>query len=357
MTDPVKVLVVDDSPLVRRVLVQALESDPDVRVVAQAADAYAARDALMAAAPDVMTLDVEMPRLDGLTFLRKIMHYRPLPVVVISAHTQDGAARSLEALSAGAFDVLGKPESAAGLTALRDQLLAVVKAAVHTRRTKAAAPARPPAVALGPLPVVAPLPGAGCELIALGASTGGTVALEKLLTAVEPGLPPIVITQHMPANFTKAYAQRVNSLSRLSVREAVDGEPLEPGTALVAPGGKHLLVRRDGSGYRCRVKTGPLVSGHAPSVDVLFRSVAEAAGGKALGALLTGMGRDGADGLLAMRQAGAHTIAQDEASCVVFGMPRAAIDLGAAVEVLSLEILRARLTQGSLIRHASAAPA
>jgi two-component system, chemotaxis family, protein-glutamate methylesterase/glutaminase len=343
----IKVLVVDDSAVVRRLITQALESEPGIRVVAQAADAYAARDALMAAAPDVVTLDIEMPRLDGLSFLRKIMHYRPMPVIIVSSQVQDGGARALEALSAGAFDVVGKPASVAALSQLRVQLVTLVKSAFESQRPKAA-PALP--LATASIPAWPPGP---CDLIAIGASTGGTVAIEKLLSATETNLPPIVIAQHMPATFTRAYAERVNQLSALSVREAVDGEPLMGGTALVAPGGKHLLVRYDGASLRARVKAGPLVSGHAPSVDVLFRSVAETVGPRASAALLTGMGRDGAEGLLALRRAGGRTVAQDEASCVVFGMPRAAIELDGADEVLSIDRLTARLRAASLARTAA----
>lgn len=340
----VRVLVVDDSSIFRKALSQALTRDPEIEVVGTAADPYEARDKIAELNPDVITLDMEMPRMDGLTFLKRIMQYRPMPVVVISAHTQEGAPRALEALQAGAIAVVCKPSGAYSLDELSVDLTAIVRQApnVKIQAVKDDADTAPrTTIARSPGGI-----GAG-QLIAIGASTGGTVAIEEILLSLPPEMPPIVIAQHMPPFFTKSYAQRLDRLASIRVREAEDGESILPGQAAIAPGGKHLVVRQNGAGYRLQVRDGPLVSGHKPSVDVLLRSVAEAAGPKAIGLLLTGMGKDGARGLTDMHNAGAHTIAQDEASSVVWGMPKAAIDLGGADEVLPLNRMATTLVRWS----------
>ncbi len=339
MSRKVRVLVVDDSALVRKALTRALTCD-DIEVVGQAGDAWAARDQLMRCNPDVVTLDVEMPRMDGVTFLRKIMHYRPMPVIIISTLTGARTAVTLEALAAGAFDAIEKPSSPESLAALPTKLREVVRAAAESRVKPA------PGTATGHshdahLKDDAPRP----ELIAIGASTGGTVAFERIVLAVQGGesMPPMVVCQHMPSGFTKAYAERLDKLSSLAVREAVDGEPLRPGSVLIAPGGKHLRVVRGREGLAAQVSEGPLVNGHAPSVDVLFGSIAEVVGPRVFAALLTGMGRDGAQGLLQIRSRGGMTVAQDEASCVVYGMPKAAVELNAAVTVWPIDRIGSRV--------------
>lgn len=338
MSDKVKVLVVDDSALVRKALTRALTCE-DIEVVGQAGDAWAARDQLMRCNPDVVTLDVEMPRMDGVTFLRKIMHYRPMPVIIISTLTGARTAVTLEALAAGAFDAIEKPSSPESLAALPTKLREVVRAAAGSR-VKPATTSAPHSMDAH-VKDDAPRP----ELIAIGASTGGTVAFEKIAVAVQASesMPPMVVCQHMPSGFTKAYAERLDKLSALAVREAVDGEPLRPGSVLIAPGGKHLRVVRGRDGLAAQVRDGPLVNGHAPSVDVLFESVAEAVGPRVFAAILTGMGRDGAQGMLQIRGRGGMTVAQDEATCVVYGMPKAAVELNAAVTVWPIDRIASRV--------------
>ena len=327
----VRVLVVDDSAVVRSVFHQGLSRDPEIEVVGTAPDPYAARDLILEKQPDVITLDVEMPRMDGITFLHRIMRYRPTPVIVVSSLTPSGGALALEALAAGACDVMCKPGAAYSVGDMTADLVQKVKdvasAGIRALPLPAAEPPRP----------ARPLTRTPNQLVALGASTGGTVAVERILKALPHNAPGIVITQHMPELFTRFFATRLRETSRLDVREAQGGESVVPGVALVAPGNKHLLLRRSGALYLTEVKGGPRVNRHRPSVDVMFRSVAHAAGRNALGVLLTGMGADGAQGLLAMREAGAHTLAQDEASCVVFGMPKVAIDLGAVDKVLPVD--------------------
>jgi two-component system chemotaxis response regulator CheB len=325
----IKVLVVDDSAVVRQILQSALSSDPDIQVVGTAPDPFVARDLIVQLKPDVLTLDVEMPRMDGLTFLRKLMHYYPLPVIVVSSLTPEGSGLALEALSSGAVEVMCKPGAAFTVGDMGEELVEKVKAAAHAKVTKTEKDvAREAPGALGRTTN---------KVVAMGASTGGTVALERILSRMPVDGPGIVIAQHMPAMFTKQFAARMNQISEMEVREAVDGDSVIPGVALIAPGNFHMLLKRSGARYFVNVKTGPMVHRQRPAVEVLFRSVARAAGANAVGVLLTGMGADGAEGLLEMRQAGAATIAQDEASCVVFGMPRAAIEIGAAERVMSLD--------------------
>jgi two-component system chemotaxis response regulator CheB len=340
-----KVLVVDDSAIVRKVLSEIISSQPDLEVVGTAPDPYVARDKIVALDPDVLTLDIEMPRMDGLTFLDRLMRRRPLPVIVISSLAQHSTRAAVEAMRRGAVDVLPKPGGPYSVGDLRDDL---------PRRLRAAALARPALAArgAGESPPARPeeqtahrrRPDCGIQLLAIGASTGGTIAIEKILHRMPPDSPPIVIAQHIPAGFSTAFAGRLDSVCKVRVREAVSGDPLTPGVALVAPGNRHMrLERAPSGGWRTVIEDGPKVGYQRPSVDVLLHSVAAVAGPGAAGALLTGMGRDGAEGLLAMRAAGAHTIAQDEASCVVFGMPQEAIRMGAAVRVLALDRIAGEL--------------
>lgn len=335
----IRVLVVDDSAIVRKVLTDVLNQQPDIEVAGTAPDAFVARDKIVALRPDVLTLDVEMPRMDGLTFLEKLMKHYPLPVIVVSSLTQNSTRAALEALNRGAVDVLAKPGGPYSVADLKDDLPQRVRAAAAAKlRSGPPQPASRPAPAA---PVAAPVPrngGAPHHVIAIGASTGGTVAIERVLAALPPSMPPIVITQHIPPGFSTTFAQRLNKVCALEVKEAEGGETLANGMALVAPGNRHLEIERiAGGGWRTRLHDGPKVCYQRPSVDVLFRSVARDAGGNATGVLLTGMGADGAAGLLEMRRNGADTIAQNEDTCVVFGMPREAIRMGAAQKVLPLD--------------------
>jgi two-component system chemotaxis response regulator CheB len=327
----IRVLIVDDSAIVRKLLSEALAAESDIEVVGAAPDPYIARDKILALSPDVLTLDIEMPRMDGLTFLRKLMVFRPMPVIVISSLAQASCQAGMDALHAGAVEVMAKPGGPYSVGELKDTLAAKIRAAAvsHVRPSPKCDPPTLPA----PASFDKPDPRA---LIAIGASTGGTQAIEEVLTRLPAGSPGIVIAQHIPPGFSRAFAERLNRICPIRVAEASDGDRVEPGLALVAPGNFHMLVRQSGGGYRVTVKDGPLVCYQRPSVDVLFSSVAEAAGPHAVGALLTGMGSDGAQGLKKMKSAGAHTIAQDESSCVVFGMPMQAIRLGAADEVAPL---------------------
>ena len=325
----IKVLVVDDSAVVRQILQSALAADPEIKVVGTAPDPFVARDLIVQHKPDVLTLDVEMPRMDGITFLRKLMHYYPIPVIVVSSLTPEGSGLAIEALSSGAVEVMCKPGASFTVGDMGEELVEKVKIAARAKVTQIDRAVRgATSGALGRTTN---------KVIAMGASTGGTVALERILSSMPVDAPGIVIAQHMPAMFTKQFAARMNQLSEMEVREAVDGDSVIPGVALIAPGDYHMLLKRSGARYFVNVKSGPMVHRQRPAVEVLFRSVARSAGSNAVGVLLTGMGEDGAQGLLEMRQAGAFTIAQDEASCVVFGMPRAAIELGGAERVVSLD--------------------
>jgi len=334
----IRVLIVDDSALMRALVRRKLEAEPDITVVATAADAAEARQLIKHHDPDVVTLDIEMPGMDGLAFLEKIMTLRPTPVIIISGSTHEGAAATARALQLGAVDCYAK---ATAERSLADddggELARLVREAAGVRFAASAPPPRAaPAKACVPRPV--PLPRPRPDLVAIGASTGGVEALHTLLAGFPEDCPPTLIVQHINPSFAPAIVQSLGRAARPQVRLAESDLLLRPGEVLLAPGdAKHLLVARSGgSGFRSVLRAGEKVSGHRPSVDRLFASVAETAGARALGILLTGMGEDGARGLLAMAEAGAHTIAQDEASCVVFGMPRAAIALGAAREVLPL---------------------
>lgn len=328
----IKILIVDDSAIVRKLLNEALSEEKDIEVVGTAPDPFVARDKILALKPDVLTLDIEMPRMDGLTFLKKLMHYQPMPVVLISSLGQAGCQASLEALRLGAVEVLAKPGGPYSVGELRMDLAAKIRAAASARLRRA--PSEPFAK---PEPAPPPIAFDASTVIAIGASTGGTEAIQEVLTRLPANSPGVVITQHIPPIFSLAFANRLNEICPMEVKEARDGDTLARGRALIAPGNLHILLRKSpGGGFRVTVQDGPRVCYQRPSVDVMFTSVAEAAGSHAVGVLLTGMGSDGARGLLKMKQAGARTIAQDETSCVVFGMPKEAIRLGAADQVVSL---------------------
>ena len=323
----IRVLVVDDSATMRGLITAALNRDPEIEVVGAAGDPFEARGMIKALNPDVVTLDIEMPNMNGIEFLEKIMRLRPMPVVMVSSLTQAGAEMTLRALELGAVDCVAKPTIATNTADTLNEVAVKVKAAARASiRTKA--DDKPQVRRKDYMP--------SGDIVAIGSSTGGVEALLSILTQFPETCPPTVITQHMPATFTASFAARLDRASGAKVTEAVDGALLEPGKVYVAPGGAtHLEVVRS-AGLRCRLTQGDPVSGHRPSVDVLFNSVAQAVGDKAVGAILTGMGRDGAQGLLAMRKAGARTLGQDEASCVVYGMPRTAFELGAVEKQVSL---------------------
>ena len=347
MTDKkIRVLCVDDSALIRSLMTEIINSQPDMVVVATASDPLIARDLVKQHNPDVMTLDVEMPRMDGLEFLENLLRLRPMPVGMVSSLTEHGSETALRALELGAIDFVTKPR-----LGIRDGLLSYTELIAGKIRIAAAArllPARRAspgghAVAVADAPLLrSPLLSTE-KLIIIGASTGGTEAIREVLQPLPPDCPGIMIAQHMPAGFTRSFAERLNGLCRIVVSEAVQGERILPGHAYIAPGGFHLSLVRSGANYVAQVDLAPPVNRHRPSVDVLFDSAARHAGKNAIGVILTGMGRDGAEGLLRMRQAGAYTLAQDEASCVVFGMPREAIALGAAHEVVPLQDMSQRV--------------
>jgi two-component system chemotaxis response regulator CheB len=329
-----KVLIVDDSAVVRKLLGDALSADPDIRVVGGAADVFIARDLILQHDPDVMTLDIEMPRMDGLTFLGRVMEHRPMPVIIVSSITPAGSAASVEALRRGAIGVIAKPGGPGSVGAIADTILRHIHGLRQGRvrlRTPGAAPA-PTEVK----PIRPSLRQNNSSLIVIGASTGGTQAIESLLTRLPAEIPPMLIVQHMPAGFTKAFADRLDKVCPMHVVEAKGGEVLQSGTVYVAPGDHHLVVERMGLQLRTALRDGPPVHYQRPAVDVLFHSAAKLKGVPIVGVILTGMGSDGASGLLALRQAGAETIAEDEGSCVVFGMPKEAIACGAAVHVATL---------------------
>lgn len=338
----IRVIVVDDSALVRSVLTEIINSEKDMQVVATAADPYIARELIRELNPDVLTLDIEMPRMDGLDFLEKLMRLRPMPVVMISTLTERGAEVTMRALELGAVDFVPKPRLGVktGLDEAAREITFKIRAAAQARVDRRLAP-----VAASPRPPSThPAPRHGTEkLIAIGASTGGTEAIRELLTVLPPDCPGIVITQHMPPGFTASFASRLNSLCQVRVKEAEHGERILQGHAYIAPGGKHLSVARSGANYVAEVSDGESVNRHKPSVEVLFRSVAQQVGPNAMGIMLTGMGADGAVGMREMREAGAYNYVQNEESCVVFGMPREAIAAGAANEVLALSKIAPQL--------------
>jgi two-component system chemotaxis response regulator CheB len=348
----IKVIVVDDSAVVRQVVTALLSEDPDIEVIAAVADPILAIARMNAQWPDVIVLDVEMPRMDGITFLKKIMAERPTPVVICSTLAESGAKTSIEALSAGAAAIITKPKIGLKqfLIDASDDLVAVVKAAAKAN-VKRLLP-KPVVVGKNTADVIMPAADKHAAMlqttervVALGTSTGGTQALEVVLTSLPRVTPGIVIVQHMPEKFTAEFAKRLNSLCQIEVKEAQNNDRVVPGRALLAPGGKHMLLRRTGAQYYVEVMDGPLVNRHRPSVDVLFRSVAKCAGANALGVIMTGMGDDGAVGLLEMRNAGAHTVAQDEDSCVVFGMPKEAIKRGGVEKTVTLSAIAREIMQ------------
>ena len=341
----IRVLVVDDSALVRQILMEVLNGAPDVEVVGTASDPFMARDRIKELNPDVLTLDVEMPRMDGLTFLANLMRLRPMPVVMVSSLTEQGADTTLKALELGAIDFVSKPkiDLAGTLADFGGEILAKIRIAAGARVMARSAPVSVPRIAPKySADAVIPANTGGRMLrttdriIAIGASTGGTEAIREVLMGLPADCPAIVIAQHIPEAFSLPFTKRMDSLAKMSVVEPVDGQYIMAGHVYIAPGSKHLLVERDGARYRCRLNNGPPVNRHCPSVDVLFRSVAQNVGPNAVGVILTGMGDDGARGLKEMLEAGARTMAQDEASSVVWGMPGAAVKLGAAQEILPL---------------------
>ncbi|MCB9558527.1 MAG: chemotaxis response regulator protein-glutamate methylesterase [Deltaproteobacteria bacterium] len=341
----IKVLVIDDSAVVRQVLTRIFDRAPDIECIGCAPDPFVAREMIIDHRPDVLTLDIEMPRMDGLTFLSKLMRALPMPVVVVSSLTPRGSHMAAEALRLGAIAVLAKPGAAYTVGELGQQLVETVRQARYARVQRLATE-----VAVEP---PQPLLTTTNKIFAIGASTGGTIAIEQLLRRFPHNAPGTLIVQHMPAYVTENFAQRLDGVSLVKVREAKDGDPIMPGVVLIAPGDHHMMLRRSGARYFVEISQGPPVNRHRPAVDVLFRSVAQTAGPSTIAALLTGMGADGAQGLLALREAGAKTIAQDEGSSVVFGMPRVAIELGAAERVLPLDRIAAKmfdLAQGRSVR-------
>ncbi len=340
----IKVLIVDDSAVVRTILTRELGSADDIEVIGTAPDPYIARDIIVQSQPDVLVLDIEMPRMDGLTFLKKLMARKPIPVVILSTLTQEGAASTLEAFRLGAVEVMAKPNRDVkdSLADIRTQLLDRIRAA-SVARVHRIVPVGENAVE-DQIHRVA-LPETTHKVVAIGASTGGTEAIMATLAALPATAPGILIVQHMPEGFTKTFAKRLDEHSAMKVTEAQGGETVQPGVALLAPGNKHMILKRSGARYYVDVKEGPLVCRHRPSVEVLFESVAKAAGANAIGVIMTGMGSDGAGGMLTMKKAGAKNIAQDEKSCVVFGMPKEAIKNGAVDKVVPLDEIPATIAK------------
>lgn len=351
----IRVLVVDDSAVVRQVLSRQLALDPDIDVVGTAPDPFVARDMIAKLKPQVLTLDLEMPRMDGISFLKKLMSHFPIPTIVVSSLTPKGSDMALEAMRAGAVDVVCKPDAAYSVSSLTDDLAVKVKQASvidvrrHAEKMKAMG---------GPRPQVSPLKRTTNQIVAIGSSTGGTTALEVLFDQLPPDAPGIIISQHMPPRFTTTFAARLNERSRMEVREAKNGDAVVPGVALLSPGDNHMRLARSGARYIVRCEPGPPINYHTPNIDVMMRSVAQVAGANAVGVILTGMGQDGAEGLLEVRQAGGYTLAQDEVTSIVYGMPKVAFENGAAMEVLPIQrmaegIVRAVGTTGQ-VRASSA---
>lgn len=342
-SSPIKVIIVDDSALMRQILTELLSCD-DIKVVGSAPDPILARELIKQHNPDVLTLDIEMPKMGGLEFLERIMTLRPMPVIMISSLTALGADSTVRALELGAVDYVTKPTNDLHkeMHVLADELRNKVRVAAKAKVHPYVMPVRKP-YEKKVQPVAEVVTPSQQQLIAIGASTGGVEAITEVLTGMPPESPPIIITQHMPEKFTASFAHRLNSITPIRVAEAKDGDRLEQGHAYIAPGGFQMELAKSGNVFSCKVYQGETVSGHRPSVDVLFRSVAKLSGRQAIGVILTGMGRDGADGLLEMRKAGAQTIGQDEASCVVYGMPKVAFDLGAVEVQVSLKDINKQL--------------
>ncbi len=329
----VRVLIVDDSAVVRKIFTSELSRDPQIEVVGSAPDPYVARDKIVSLKPDVLTLDVEMPKMDGLTFLRRLMKHYPSPTIVVSSLTAKGGELAMEALDAGAVDVMCKPGESYTVTDMSIELIEKIKAAALVKLSKPIDVKKNKVIISQKLAMSKTTN----KVIAIGSSTGGTQALQVVLSMLPRATNGLVIVQHMPESFTRAFANRLNEHSELEVKEAVDGDSVIPGKALIAPGNSHMFLRRSGANYYVNVRKGPLVNRHRPSVEVLFKSVAKYAGANAIGVMLTGMGADGAQGMLEMKYNGAFNIAQDENSCVVYGMPKVAIKVGAVNKGDSLE--------------------
>jgi Chemotaxis response regulator containing a CheY-like receiver domain and a methylesterase domain len=327
----IRVLIIDDSAFVRKMLTDGLSKNEEIEIAGTAPDPFIGRDKIVRLKPDVLLLDIEMPKMDGLTFLEKLMKYYPMPVIIVSSLGQRGSETALRAIELGALEVVEKPGSSYSIGDMIDQLSEKIKAVSKVKLFSRSDPK--PVHAVSGKAMLRTTN----KIIAVGASTGGTEAIKDVLIGLPAVMPPILIVQHMPQNFTRSFAQRLDGLCKLRVKEAEDEEPATPGKVLIAPGNKHMALRRSGALYYVKIEDGPLVFHQRPSVEVLFKSVARYAGSNSLGVILTGMGRDGAKGLLEMRNAGAFTIAQDEKSCIVFGMPKEAIQLGAAVNVAPLE--------------------
>lgn len=343
MNPKIKVLCVDDSALIRDLMTKIIDAQPDMTVVATAPDPLVARDLIKKHNPDVLTLDVEMPRMDGLDFLERLMRLRPMPVLMVSSLTQRGSEITLRALELGAVDFVAKPEVGIrdGMLEYAGMIAEKIRAAAQARPSRQGALAKPAA----PREVLKAPMLSSEKIIIIGASTGGTEAIRQVIEPLPANSPSVLITQHMPGGFTRSFAERLDRLCRVTVKEAEDRERVLPGHVYIAPGDWHMRLTRSGANYVIALDDGPPVNRHRPSVDVLFQSAAACAGRNALGVILTGMGRDGAAGLLQMREAGAHTVAQDEASCVVFGMPKEAIALGGATEVIALNDIAGHLVQ------------
>jgi two-component system chemotaxis response regulator CheB len=335
-----KVLIVDDSAIVRKILSRELDKEKDIEIVGTAPDPYIARDKILRLEPDVLILDVEMPRMDGITFLKKIMQHKPMPVIIFSSLTPQGSKTAIEALRSGAVEVIGKPGQSYTVGDSCSNLIRTIRAVARNPRAYSI-----PAPNLEAVQISTHMAETTNKIIAIGASTGGVQALTCVLKSLPANSPGIVIVQHMPATFTKSFADRLNEECAVTVKEAEDGDRVVRGNVLIAPGGKHMLLQRSGANYYVTIKDGPAVCHQRPSVEVLFNSVAKFAGNNAVGAILTGMGNDGAAGLLNMKQNGAKTVAQDEDSCVVFGMPKEAIRLGAAEEIVPLTRVAQTLLQ------------
>lgn len=332
----IKVLIIDDSAMIRKVFEQELSKDPEIEVVGTAPDPIVGRDKIVYLKPDVITLDIEMPRMDGLTFLGKLMQHYPIPVVVVSSLAKKGGDVALKAMELGAVEVLSKPGSAYSVGDMSEQLIEKVKAASKVKVYKRTEQPQVLTKEQTSSMVASMAVKTTNKIIAIGASTGGTEALREVISRLPANAPPVVVVQHMPQNFTKAFADRLNSICQVQVKEAVDGEYLATGKVLIAPGNQHMEIRRSGINYYVTLFDGPMMFHQRPAVEILFNSVAKYAGQNAVGAILTGMGKDGAQGLLNMRQAGANTVAQDEKTSIVFGMPKEAIDIGAAQVVKPL---------------------
>jgi two-component system chemotaxis response regulator CheB len=354
MTKKIRVLIVDDSAVVRQTLEEILSGDPEIQVMATASDPFIAADRIRVEVPDVITLDVEMPRMDGITFLQKIMSQHPMPVVICSSLTESGSETALKAIESGAIEIIQKPRVGTKkfLEESRVRICDAVKAAAQARVLRVSAKDRTVAPKLTADAILAKADRKSDSMIrttekvvVVGASTGGTEALSDFLQAMPPDSPGIVIVQHMPENFTRAFSARLDSICRISVKEAENNDTVIRGRALIAPGNHHLLLKRSGARYYVEIKDGPLVSRHRPSVDVLFRSAARYAGKNIVGVIMTGMGDDGAKGMLEMKEAGAYNIAQDEDSCVVFGMPKKAIELNCVDRVLPLSAIPAAVVR------------